>query len=153
MRDSSPLPNTDQEIRSRSRSGSGRPSRLKRLLSALALTVAAVLVALYALHFRGSPEPDHLWQSGQAALRAGRIDEAEAAALSLSRLRDPAPWDRMLRAQIDVARKRPDEALSELDRIPDNHPAAAQARLLAGQIELRQQGADCRAIPARGRSP
>jgi hypothetical protein len=71
-------------------------------------------------------------------LRAGRIDEAEAAALSLSRLRVPTPGDRTLRAQVDVARKRPDDALSELSRVPDEHPAATQARLLAGQIELRR---------------
>jgi predicted Zn-dependent protease len=47
----------------------------------------------------------------------------------------------MLRAQIDVARQRPDDALSELGRIPDDHAAAAQARLLAGQIELRRNRA------------
>src|SRR4051794_18923778 len=110
MRDSAQLPNTDQEIRSKIRSDSGRPSRLKGLLSALTLTALAGLVGFFTLRFRRSPEPDRLWQSGQAALRAGRIDEAEAAALSLSRIRDPAPWDRMLRAQINVARNRPDDA-------------------------------------------
>jgi lipopolysaccharide biosynthesis regulator YciM len=138
MRDSAQLPKTDQETRSSVRSDSGTRSRHKLLLSALCLTALAILIALYALRSRRSPGPDRLWQSGQAALRAGRIDEAEAAALSLSRLRVPTPWDRTLRAQVDVARNRPDDALSELGRVPDEHPAAAQARLLAGQIELRR---------------
>jgi tetratricopeptide (TPR) repeat protein len=116
----------------------GRLSRRDRLLAATALTVLIASIGLYALRSRRAPGPDDLWKRGQGALSAGRIDEAEAAAMSLSRLRDPTPWDRMLQAQIDVARSRPDESLGKLDSIPDDHPAAAQARLLAGQVELRR---------------
>jgi predicted Zn-dependent protease len=139
MRQSAQLHKADQEIRSMNRPSSGRPSRRKRLLSAIALTALTALIGLYALRFRRSPGPDGLWQRGQSALNAGRIDEAEDAAMSLSRLRDPTPWDWMLQAQVDVARNRPDEALSKLDRVPDDHPAAAPARLLAGQVELRRK--------------
>src|SRR6185437_9404992 len=46
--------------------------------------------------------------------------------------------DHMLRGQLAVAIGRPDEALAELARVPDDHYMAAQARLLAGQTELRR---------------
>ena len=36
------------------------------------------------------------------------------------------------------ARKRTDEAIADLARVPDDHYMAAQARLLAGQVELRR---------------
>jgi len=53
-------------------------------------------------------------------------------------LRVPTPLDRMLRGQLALALGRPDEALAELARVPDSHFMAAQARLLAGQIEIRR---------------
>ena len=121
---------TDEPVRS------GRQSRLNRQYSVLALTALVVLVSavgLYAVRNYRSVDPEGLWKKGQAALSAGKIDDAEAAAISLSRLREPTPWDRMLLAQVDVARLRTDEAVSQLERIPDDHPAAAQARLLAGR--------------------
>jgi predicted Zn-dependent protease len=47
----------------------------------------------------------------------------------------------MLRAQIDIARGRDDEAVTALTRVPDEHPMAAQCKLLAGQVELRRHRA------------
>jgi tetratricopeptide (TPR) repeat protein len=44
----------------------------------------------------------------------------------------------MLRGQLALGLGRPDEALAELARVPDEHYMAARARLLAGQIELRR---------------
>ena len=44
----------------------------------------------------------------------------------------------MLRAQVAMARGRVDEALADLAKIPDAHELAPQARLRAGQIELRR---------------
>ena len=44
----------------------------------------------------------------------------------------------MLRGQLAVARGRPDEAVAELARVPDDSPLASGARLLAGQVELRR---------------
>ena len=43
-----------------------------------------------------------------------------------------------MRAQYAAARQEPDAALADLPRVPDDHLAAAKARLLAGQIELRR---------------
>ena len=53
----------------------------------------------------------------------------------------PTPLDYMLQGQVEIAHGRADEAIAKLMRIPDDHPAAAQARLLAGQIELRRHRA------------
>ena len=44
----------------------------------------------------------------------------------------------MLRGQLALAQHRPDDALAELARVPDDHYMAAQARLLAGQVEIRR---------------
>ncbi|MGC1718496.1 MAG: tetratricopeptide repeat protein, partial [Isosphaeraceae bacterium] len=74
-------------------------------------------------------------------LSAGRIDLAEAAANRLSRLREPTPLDCMLRAQLDIAHGRAEEAVAGLMRVPDEHPMAAQAHLMAGQVELRRHRA------------
>src|SRR5207237_10018272 len=40
--------------------------------------------------------------------------------------------------QLAVARNRTEEALADLARVPDHHYMAAQARLMAGQLELRR---------------
>jgi tetratricopeptide (TPR) repeat protein len=103
-----------------------------------------VLVLLAGALYRGirtATPPDAVWGAGEAALKAGRIDEAEAAASRLARLREPTPLDWLLRAQVDMARGRTDEALAKLARVPDEHPVAAQARLMAGQLELRRDRA------------
>ncbi len=44
----------------------------------------------------------------------------------------------MLRAQLAMARGRVDAALADLAKVPDAHELAPQARLLAGQLELRR---------------
>ncbi|MGZ3356656.1 MAG: tetratricopeptide repeat protein, partial [Isosphaeraceae bacterium] len=96
---------------------------------------------LWYFGFRGAEDPDAIWQAGEADLSADRIDLAEAAANRLSRLREPTPLDCMLRAQLDIARGRAEEAVAGLMRVPDEHPMAAQAHLMAGQVELRQHRA------------
>ena len=106
--------------------------------------VALALVILSALLFVGArrrDNPDAVWEIGEAELRAGRIDQAQAAVERLSRLREPTPLDWMLRAQVDIARGRADEGVAELAKVPDDHRMAAQARLLAGQVELRRHRA------------
>ena len=60
---------------------------------------------------------------------------------ALAQLRQPTPQDWMLRAQVSLARERIDEALTALASIPDDHRLAPQARLRAGQIELRRHRA------------
>ena len=90
-----------------------------------------------ALSGRGA-DADAIWSEAQAELRSYRIDRAEQAVARLGRLRAPTPLDRMLRGQLALAQLRPDEALAELARVPDDHYMAAQARLLAGQVEIRR---------------
>jgi tetratricopeptide (TPR) repeat protein len=53
----------------------------------------------------------------------------------------PTPLDWMLRGQVELAYEHTEEALAALARVPDGHPMASQARLMAGQIELRRHRA------------
>jgi len=92
----------------------------------------------YSAMRRKSPGADDLWAQAQADLQGGRFERVEAAVTRLTRLREPTPLDRMLRAQLAVALECPDEALVELAQVSESHYMAAQARLLAGQIELRR---------------
>ena len=103
--------------------------------------ILANLPGLWYFGFRRSEDPDAIWQAGEVDLSAGRIDLAEAAANRLSRLREPTPLDCMLRAQLDIAHGRAEEAVVGLMRVPDEHPMAAQAHLMAGQVELRRHRA------------
>jgi tetratricopeptide (TPR) repeat protein len=103
--------------------------------------ILAISPGLWYFGFRKAEDPDAIWQSGEAHLKADRIDLAEAAANRLSQLREPTPLDCLLRAQIDIAQGRDEEAVAGLMRVPDEHPMVAQAQLLAGQIELRRHRA------------
>jgi tetratricopeptide (TPR) repeat protein len=96
---------------------------------------------LWYFSFRKAEDPQAIWQEAEANLNADRIDLAESAASRLSRLRQPTPLDHLLRAQIDIARDRIDEAVAGLMQVPDEHPVAAQARLMIGQVELRRHRA------------
>ena len=133
------------EICSASPQGAGRqferPARGRRTWIAAVIMILAILPGLWYFGFRRSEDPDAIWQAGEADLSAGRIDLAEAAANRLSRLREPTPLDCMLRAQLDIAHGRAEEAVAGLMRVPDEHPMAAQAHLMAGQVELRRHRA------------
>ena len=72
-------------------------------------------------------------RSGSILPRPPRRDSAGSAT--------PTPLDSMLLAQISIANGRDDEALALLSQVPDDHVAAPQARLLAGQVELRRHRA------------
>lgn len=109
---------------------------------AVAVGLLAAIVALGTWGYRaihpGRPDPEAVWAGAQADLRADRLDRVERAVALLGRLREPTPLDRMLRGQLATALGRTDEAIAELARVPDDHFMAAQARLLAGQSELRR---------------
>ena len=105
------------------------------------IAIVAALPLFWYFGFRTAEDPDAVWQAGEDHLQAQRVDLAEAAADRLSRLREPTPLDSMLRAQIQIAQGRDAEAVEGLLRVPDEHPIAAQARLLAGQVELRRHRA------------
>ena len=82
--------------------------------------------------------PDELWAQAQQDFMAGRYERVDTALDRLRRLREPTPLDWFLYAQLAMARKNDDQALEYLARVPDGHYMAAQARMLAGQTELRR---------------
>jgi len=82
--------------------------------------------------------PDALWEEAQRDLQNSRYERVVSALDRLRRLREPTPLDWFLRAQLALARKEVDQALDDLARVPDQHYMAPQARMLAGQAELRR---------------
>ena len=104
------------------------------------LAVVGLAGVAWACHLldRSAPDINAIWAQAEADFMAGRLDRVDAALSRLNRLRLPTPLDHMLRAQYTAARNQPDQALAELELVPDDHFMAAQARLLAGQIELRR---------------
>ena len=106
-------------------------------------TGLGILAAAAAIACNGprAEDPDQLWRDAESSLRARRFDDAQGLFERLGKARAPLPRDWMLRAQIALARKQADEALAALAEIPDDAALASQARLLAGQIELRRDRA------------
>jgi tetratricopeptide (TPR) repeat protein len=85
-----------------------------------------------------APNPDALWTQAEQDFMSGRYDRVDSALDRLRRLRQPTPLDWFLRAQLGMARKNDDQAVDDLARVPDGHYMAAQARMIAGQTELRR---------------
>jgi len=104
--------------------------------------LAAAALALGFWVYRGvqpkEPDADLSWEQAEQDFKAGDYARAQKALDRLKGLREPTPLDWMLRAQLAMVGNRPDEAIADLRLVPDNHHMAAQARLLAGQIELRR---------------
>ncbi|GAC1465706.1 MAG: hypothetical protein NVSMB9_05580 [Isosphaeraceae bacterium] len=120
------------------------PTRVRPLLQRPWLWAVASLLALAvgAWGILRKPvaivDPDRLWQQAEADFNARAYDRAEAALARLARLRSPTPHDWILRAQMAMLHDRDDEAIADLNHVPDQHQMAPQARLLAGQLELRR---------------
>lgn len=115
-----------------------RPRALSLAIGGGILAVVAVMLGWVALRGMPAADPDRLWQQARLDLVAGRHDQAADTLRRLATLREPTPLDRMLRAQVAMARERPEEAIEQLSTIPDDHPGAVQARLQVGQLELRR---------------
>jgi tetratricopeptide (TPR) repeat protein len=86
---------------------------------------------------QSAPDADALWREAEEALQSGDAIAAAAKLDRLARLRSPNELDRLARAQVQLARGELEAALTSLKSIPDHHVMAAQARMLAGQTELR----------------
>jgi predicted Zn-dependent protease len=112
-----------------------------RRRTVLALATLGVAIAVGVALFRDRRSPQEIWTEAQRALTAGQFDRAEAGLARLTRLRPHTPEDWMLRAQVAIARNRPDDAIDAFSQIRQGHPLAAQARLKAGQVELRRDRA------------
>jgi tetratricopeptide (TPR) repeat protein len=122
----------------------GRPG-IRRLRRVWAWLVGLSLIALVTGYWgfvtirpEASTSPDALWERAEADFKVGRYVRVEWALDRLKRLRQPTPLDWFLRAQLALARGEIDQALGDLARVPNQHYMAAQARLLAGQTELRR---------------
>ncbi|QDV33844.1 tetratricopeptide repeat protein [Tautonia plasticadhaerens] len=115
------------------------PSRRRSIRLALggAAIAALALIWLAAARPPSPAELDRLLQLAQDAHRAGRHDRAEALLDRVASSREPTPLDRLLRAQVQLATDRPEQARDQLARIPDDHPIAPISRLLLGQVEMR----------------
>jgi tetratricopeptide (TPR) repeat protein len=104
------------------------------ILGALALLAGGGLFAF----FWFSPDAETLARRASQEFMAREFDLAEADIARVSRMRSPTPLDWMLRAQIAVVKGREAEAIEALGKVPDEYPMAWQARLEAGQLELRR---------------
>jgi len=107
------------------------------------LSAIALVLALWG-YWATRPDTVSLdadWARAEHDFLAGRYDEAESALRRILRWRKPTPLDRLLRAQFAIFRNQPDLALADLARVPDDHYMGAQARLMAGQLELRRDRA------------
>lgn len=106
---------------------------------ALVIVTAIGLAAAYYFVSRPKRDPEKLWAEAQAELKAGREAKASALVAEIGGLRQPTPLDEMLKGQIAIAGGRVDEAIAHLEKVPDSHFMGSQARLLAGQLELRRK--------------
>jgi tetratricopeptide (TPR) repeat protein len=111
-----------------------------RAICPACLAIAALVAAIWFYQWRTRLPTDLnlLRVQAEQDFLAGRHDRGAAAVERLTRQRQPSPVDYFLRAKYAAARHEPDAALVDLARVPDEHPAAPSARLLAGQIELRR---------------
>jgi tetratricopeptide (TPR) repeat protein len=114
--------------------------RRRRVWAAVGL-LALVLAGAAAVLAWPAGNPDQLWNQARADFEARRFPDAERKLGRLARLRTPTALDWMLRAQVAMGLDRNDEALADLAHVPDDHPMAPQARLQAGQLELRRHRA------------
>jgi tetratricopeptide (TPR) repeat protein len=120
------------------------PAKPARRAGAFLLLLGVLLILAWAAirwSVRGPESPATLRRDAEVALRSGRLEEAEAAMARLSQLRGPTAEDWVLRAEIALSDDRPDDSIAALGNIPDDHPFAAEASKLAGQIELRRGNA------------
>jgi tetratricopeptide (TPR) repeat protein len=124
---------------SRNRTGKGGSGR-RHWIWLLGLTSVVLVVGYWG--FRSlrpaASNPDALWTQAERDFMAGRYDRVDSALDRLRQLRQPTPLDWFLLAQLAMASKDDDQALNNLARVPDGHYMAAQARMLAGQTELRR---------------
>lgn len=84
---------------------------------------------------------DELWRVAQKQMADGQFAAADSTLNEVAKLREPTPLDWLLRAQVDMALNRIEEAFAALEKVPESDEGGAQARLQAGQLELRRNRA------------
>jgi tetratricopeptide (TPR) repeat protein len=99
------------------------------------LTVVAALgLGIAGLLSRGHADPDRLWADAERAFLAGQWNRARTTLQQLERLRPKNGLDWMLEAQLASAEGHFSQAFAALDQVPDAHPIAPQAHLMAGRL-------------------
>ncbi len=116
--------------------GSRSAERWRRSGRTIFACAAVVLVfALLVLWWRAVPTPQQLAAAARESIRAGRVSQAESLLSRVSGTWKDSADVAAIQAELDVARGRPGDAIDRLTAIPAVDPAAARARLVAGQIE------------------
>ena len=118
-------------------SAGGEPRANRWLTLGFGAAVVAVLGVMLALAWP-RPSADAVWEAARVAFEARDFPRADARLRQLANLRAPTTLDWMLRAQVAIGLNRADEALADLEHIPDDHRMAPAARLEQGQMELRR---------------
>jgi tetratricopeptide (TPR) repeat protein len=101
-----------------------------------AVFVIFVSVAIGAswLKARAKTDPDRLWTVAEQAFLASRWDQARRSLRELEEIRPKNGLDWMLEAQLASAEGHFQNAFSAMAQIPDSHPIAPQAHLMAGRL-------------------
>jgi tetratricopeptide (TPR) repeat protein len=125
----------DEEFTRREQKRAG--GKRVRLVAVVGLVVLLTIVVAGVVAWR-SEDPERVWNEARRAFEARQFGATEALLKKLARLRSPTPLDWMLRAQVAVAHNQPEEALADLEHVPDSNGMGPQARLQEGQLELRR---------------
>jgi tetratricopeptide (TPR) repeat protein len=116
--------------------GKRRPRSLWAVVTVL--FAAAAGFAGFRIFERDKANPDTVWEAAERDFMAGNYERVDTSLARLRHLREPTPLDHFLSAQLAMARGDNDQAIEYLNRVPDTHYMAAQARMLTGQTELRR---------------
>jgi tetratricopeptide (TPR) repeat protein len=116
-----------------------KPVRVRYVLGSIGLLIVLVLVAgLIMAWFWPKLDAEMLSKRAREAFMARQYAQAEADLAKVLQMRAPTHFDSMLQAQLMMMKGQIDRAIEVLKGIPDDHPMASQARLQAGQLELRR---------------
>ncbi len=110
-------------------------SRSSKISFLLAFAIASVTFLVYWQLVARDLDPNTLYDRALEQVEAGDFASARSTLARLRNERVPTPLDHGLQARVDIADGRIDEAIKELDAIPDDHALATWARLRAGQLE------------------
>jgi tetratricopeptide (TPR) repeat protein len=83
---------------------------------------------------RGQTDPDRLWAEAERAFLAGDWARARKSLRKLEGIRPKTGLDWTLEAQLATAEGQFSKAFSALAQVPDTHPIAPQAHLMAGRL-------------------
>jgi tetratricopeptide (TPR) repeat protein len=92
------------------------------------------LAATFWLAGGARTDPDRLWADAERAFLAGNWPSARATLRKIEKSRPKSALDWVLESQLDTAEGHFAQAFAGLAQVPDDHPIAPQAHLLAGRL-------------------